>query len=85
MDDSGSFGGGLIVGVLLMISLHSCGVIYQDNNAKPTYGKESGLPKNCRAIIQANVAGWRSHAYTPAEVIESIDRNCGAHGYSWGD
>lgn len=55
-----------------------------DRNAEPTYG-ETGLPKNCRAIIAANIAGWKSGAYTPEEALGSIDRNCGENGYSWQD
>ena len=55
-----------------------------DRNAEPTFG-ETGLPKNCRAIITANIAGWRSGAYSPEEALESIDRNCGAEGHSWQD
>lgn len=53
-----------------------------DKNAKLIYG-ETELPKNCRAIIATNVSGWRSGQYKPAEALESIDRNCGANGYSW--
>lgn len=26
-----------------------------DSNSKPTYGEETGLPKNCRAIVQQNI------------------------------
>lgn len=55
-----------------------------DRNSMPTYG-ETGLPKNCRAIIAANIAGWRSGAYSPEEALESIDRNCGGEGQSWED
>lgn len=54
-----------------------------DPNAKPTYG-DTGLPKNCRAIIQANVDGWRERRFTADGALNSIERNCGMHGYSWG-
>lgn len=54
-----------------------------DPNAKATYG-DTGLPKNCRAIIQANIDGYRTKQYTADEVMFSIERNCGANGYSWG-
>ena len=55
-----------------------------DPNSKPEYGKETGLPKNCRAIVQAKIDGYRSKQFTADEVISSLERNCGAHGYSWG-
>lgn len=55
-----------------------------DPNSKPTYGKETGLPKNCRAIVQANINAYRAKQYTADEVIESLERNCGANGHSWG-
>jgi hypothetical protein len=55
-----------------------------DSNAKPTYG-DTGLPKNCRAIIQANVDGWRSGKWSAENALDSIERNCGAQGYSWGN
>ena len=51
-------------------------------NSKPIYG-DTGLPKNCRAIIQANIDGWRDKNYSAAEAFSSIERNCGANGYSW--
>jgi hypothetical protein len=52
-------------------------------NSKVIYGEESGLPKNCRAIIAANIDGWRSRAYSAEDVLDSIERNCGRYGYSW--
>jgi hypothetical protein len=54
-----------------------------DPNSKPTYG-DTGLPKNCRAIVQANIDGYRSKRYAADEVMASLERNCGANGYSWG-
>lgn len=66
-----------------LIALTS-GCNYLDPNSKPEYGKESGLPKNCRAIVQANIDGYRSHQFTADEVMSSLERNCGANGYSWG-
>ena len=53
-----------------------------DPNSKPTYGN-TGLPKNCRAIVGANIEGWRSKQYTAEEALNSINRNCGINGYSW--
>jgi len=53
-----------------------------DSNSKPEYG-ESGLPKNCRAIVQANIDAWRSKQYPTEEIMSSLERNCGINGYSW--
>jgi hypothetical protein len=64
--------------VLTGLALSACG-----QNVTPTYG-DSGLPKNCRAIIKANIDGWRSGANTADGALASIDRNCGENGYSWG-
>lgn len=73
----------LIVGVLV-----GC----EKPNSKPTYG-DTGLPKNCRAIIQANIDEYRRIRATHEDygsqmididgVFSSIERNCGAYGYSW--
>lgn len=54
-------------------------------NDKPVYAPGSGLPVNCRALITEAVNGWRSGRYTAQESLESIDRNCGANGYSWSE
>lgn len=51
-------------------------------NSKPTYG-ETGLPKNCRAIIQNAIDEWRAGNYGAEETMNSLERNCGANGYSW--
>lgn len=63
---------------IAMVVLTGC-----DPNASPTYGK-TGLPKNCRAIIQANVEGWRTGKHSSDDAMASIERNCGENGHSWG-
>lgn len=68
--------------VLLAVVTGGCSRL-GDPNDKPTYG-ETGLPKNCRAIVQANIDGYRSKQYTADEAMSSLERNCGASGYSWG-
>ncbi len=55
-----------------------------DPNSKATYGEESGLPKNCRAIVQANIDSYRAKEFTADEVMASLERNCGKYGHSWG-
>lgn len=54
-----------------------------DPNEKAVYG-DSGLPVNCRALVAEAVEGWRRGVYKPNEALESIERNCGRHGYTWG-
>jgi hypothetical protein len=72
----------LLILVAAMSALCGCAKL-GDPNEKPTYG-DTGLPKNCRAIIKANVDGWRAGQYSAEETMGSIDRNCGEYGYSWG-
>lgn len=67
--------------IAIVVLLASCDRF--DPNAKPEYG-DTGLPKNCRAIVQANIDGYRSRQYTADEAMWSLERNCGTHGYSWG-
>ena len=65
----------VLIGVWL---LSGCG----NPNSKPTYG-ESGLPKNCRAIVQNAIDEWRKGSYSTEDIMSSLERNCGANGYSW--
>jgi hypothetical protein len=69
----------LRLNVLICMLLVGC-----DPNAKASYG-DTGLPKNCRAIVQANIDGYRSGQSTAEEAMGSLERNCGANGYSWGE
>lgn len=55
-----------------------------DPNAKATYAEETGLPKNCRAIVQQNIDAYRAKQYTADEIMAALERNCGANGWSWG-
>lgn len=74
----------ILVGILL-ISAFYFGKISGggDQNSTLIYG-DTGFPKNCRAIIDANLRGWKAGDYTIEGALDSIERNCGAHGYSWG-
>ncbi len=65
-------------GLIALAALAGC-----DPNAEPTYS-DSGLPKNCRAIVQSGVDGWRSGQWSASDALISIERNCGANGHSWG-
>ncbi len=63
--------------LLAAVGLSAC-----DANSTLAYG-DSGLPKNCRAIIKGNIDGWRSKKFTAEQALSSIDRNCGEYGHSW--
>lgn len=52
-------------------------------NQKPVYAA-NGLPDNCRAIIKENVQYYRNGTYSTDQIMDSIDRNCGEFGHSWG-
>jgi len=54
-----------------------------DPNAEPTYGKESGLPSNCRAYVQYAIDAYRARQYTADETMAGLERNCGLFGYTW--
>jgi hypothetical protein len=43
----------------------------------------NGLPSNCRALVQANIDGWRAGEYKAENIIASLERNCGAMGQLW--
>lgn len=53
-------------------------------NQFPTYG-DTGLPKNCRALIQDNITNHKYGNYTAEEALYSIERNCGENGYIWNE
>lgn len=57
-------------------------ILPNDPNGHPTYG-DSGRPKNCRAVIQANLDSVRNHEFSASDALDSIGRNCGLHGYAW--
>jgi uncharacterized protein YxeA len=69
--------------LLSVISAFFLGKAMGDPNKYVIYG-DTGLPRNCRAIITANINGYKFKEYTAEEALNSIDRNCGFQGYSWG-
>lgn len=72
-----------IIIICVIWGIYCLGKANGDPNQKMIYG-ETGLPRNCRAIIDANIKGWQQGTYTANDALTSIDRNCGAIGYSWG-
>lgn len=67
--------------LLSVIAMSACS--NKDYNSQPIYGKESGLPANCRAYIQVAVNQWRNGAYDARVSMDAIERNCGANGSLW--
>ena len=72
----------IVVALLFALTFY-IGRANGDPNNRITYG-DTGFPKNCRAIIDANIKDWQSGIYSAEEAFDSIERNCGATGYSWG-
>lgn len=97
--------------IILAFILTGC----QKPNSELTYG-ETGLPKNCRAVIKTNIDEYQKtkHIMKDTEsmlkseyrndsyeyrgqaienyvstlndidgIFDSINRNCGEHGYAW--
>jgi hypothetical protein len=56
-----------------------------DDNAQAVYGKETGLPVNCRAYIQYAINEHRAGKYSAEETLVGIERNCGQNGGIWKD
>lgn len=73
----GVFVVGLIAGYLIFHSENS-----ENQNSKMIYGN-TGLPKNCRAIVAENYKGWLKKEFTAEGSLDSINRNCGEFGYAW--
>jgi len=72
--------------ILLGFAIGAIVVIFfniPDPNFRPTYG-DTGLPKNCRAIIQQNIDAYRAREYTADAIMAALERNCGINGHSWG-
>jgi hypothetical protein len=66
---------GLIVGYFLFYK--------DDSNAIPKYD-DSGLPKNCRALILKNEEDFYiDKKFTYEDLLKSIFRNCGQAGSLW--
>lgn len=72
-----------IIIIALVVGAFFLGKANGDPNKTFIYG-ETGSPRNCRAIIAENIQGWKDGVYSAEEALGSIERNCGAEGYSWG-
>ena len=56
------------------------------NHPAATYGKESGLPKNCQAIVETVINNIKyNKRYTVQENIDFLERTCGAKGTDRGN
>ncbi len=69
--------------LILLLFILFVGCSKEDINSKPIYGKESGLPANCRAYIQVAVNEWRMGTYDTDVTMSAIERNCGEEGELW--
>ncbi|MDE4040735.1 kynureninase [Acinetobacter pittii] len=67
--------------LIFILSLVACS--NKDSNSKPIYGKETGLPANCRAYIQVAVDEWKKGANSAEVTIDAIEQNCGENGDLW--
>jgi len=54
-----------------------------DDNDAPIYGKDSGLPVNCRAFVQFAINEYRAGKYSANDTFSALERNCGSNGWSW--
>lgn len=70
---------------LLPLAAALAGCNLGDPNAKAEFGKESGLPANCRAMIQYSIDAYRAKKYSADDTFSSLERNCGASGWLWSD
>jgi len=73
----------LLFAVVVLSMLAGCDQL--DDNAKPIYGKESGLPLNCRAYVQVVIDSYRAKKYSVEDSITGLERNCGINGLAWKD
>jgi len=62
--------------------LSGCGNIGDDNDT-PVYGKQSGLPVNCRAYVQVSIDDYRAGKFSADDLVAGLERNCGVNGQIW--
>lgn len=72
----------IFYGLALMLAFVSGIGVAPDDNDKSKFGS-LGLPVNCRAYVDASVAGYRLGKYTADETMAGLERNCGAAGQAW--
>lgn len=69
--------------LVLPLFIFLAGCSDKDPNSKPIYGKEYGLPANCRAYIQVAINQWKKGTYDTETTMDAIERNCGENGELW--
>jgi len=69
--------------LIVMTALLLSGCVIGDDNDKAEYGKDLGLPVNCRAYVQASIDGYKSKKYTAEKAMNGLERNCGIYGAAW--
>jgi len=65
------------------VGLLLAGCSLSDDNDFPVYGKDSGLPVNCRAFVQFAIDEYRAGKYSANDTFAALERNCGSNGWSW--
>lgn len=71
----------LLAVIFIGLLLPSCGL--SDDNDVPVYGKDGGLPLNCRAFVQFAINEYRAGKYSANDTMTALERNCGSNGWSW--
>lgn len=78
----------ILAAAVTCTALVGCGIDdvknYFDPNGQTIYGKESGLPVNCRALIADATDAWKAGRTSPEMALQSIYDHCGRNGTTWG-
>jgi hypothetical protein len=74
----------LVLIIIIVVVSYNIGFSNGIGNQELTYGP-TGFPKNCRALISANIEPLEYGEYTEEEALYSIERNCGRYGYIWSE
>jgi hypothetical protein len=69
--------------LLITTAILLAGCNLSDDNDAPVYGKDTGLPVNCRAFVQLAINEYRAGKYSANDTMAALERNCGANGWSW--
>lgn len=83
MAEGNAFVLGVLVGVAGLWLAHIAGYAFPQRNTVPIFSPKSGLPVNCRALIQVGLESYHSGEYTADATLNSIERNCGPRGIIW--
>lgn len=74
----------LIIMLFFLAISYMVGYFMGQGNQGQIFGK-TGAPKNCRALITANIQAYMLDEFSAGEALSSIDRNCGPNGLIWNE